>query len=306
MSGIINVYKEAGYTSFDVCARLRGILKTRKIGHTGTLDPDATGVLPVCIGKATKLCDLLTDKDKEYECVMLLGVTSDTLDTSGTIIDEHPVECSEIDVKQAVNSFIGEIDQIPPMYSALKVNGKKLYELARAGQVIEREARRVTIHSIDIINIDLPRVTMKVHCSKGTYIRSLCDDIGRKLGCGACMEKLIRTRVSVFDIEHAHTLDEIQQMVDAKTINEIMVSVDEVFDYPHVRVEEDGIVAATNGGILKTNICSIISNSKEIAYNDIGELPEGTHILLYLPDGRFIGVFHVQGDEFKLDKMFLE
>lgn len=306
MSGIINVYKEAGYTSFDVCARLRGILKTRKIGHTGTLDPEATGVLPVCIGKATKLCDLLTDKDKEYECIMLLGMTSDTLDTTGTILSQSPVECSTLDVEHAVKSFIGVIDQIPPMYSALKVNGKKLYELARAGQVIEREARKVTIHSIDIIDISLPRVTMKVHCSKGTYIRSLCDDIGRMLGCGACMEKLVRTRVSVFDIEHAYKLDEIQQFVDKGTIDKYIVSVDEVFDYPHVRVGEEGVVAAVNGGILMTNVCSIISNSSKVSYNDTKELPEGTPILLYLPDGRFIGVFHVKGDEFKLDKMFLE
>ena len=147
-SGIINVYKEKGYTSFDVVAKLRGILKTRKIGHTGTLDPDAEGVLPVCIGRATKVCDLLTEKDKEYEAVMLLGVETDTQDTSGEVLNKTPVEVSEEAVKEAILSYVGDYDQVPPMYSALKVNGKKLYELAREGKTVERKARTVHIFSI--------------------------------------------------------------------------------------------------------------------------------------------------------------
>ena len=167
-SGIINVYKEKGFTSFDVVAKLRGILKTKKIGHTGTLDPDAEGVLPVCIGRATKVCDILTDKDKVYEAVMLLGVETDTQDTSGEVLKELPVEISEEAVREAILSFVGDYAQIPPMYSALKVNGKKLYELAREGKTVERKARNVQIISIEILEIALPRVRMSVHCSKGT------------------------------------------------------------------------------------------------------------------------------------------
>ena len=208
--GIINVYKEKGFTSHDVVAKLRGIVGQKKIGHTGTLDPDATGVLPVCLGKATKLCDLLTDKDKTYEAVMLLGMTTDTQDITGRILEEKSTETLTADkVREVIESFIGDYDQIPPMYSALKVNGKKLYELAREGKVVERKARPVKILDIRIIEMDLPRVRMEVSCSKGTYIRTLCHDIGEQLGCGGCMESLIRTRVSAFQIEDAKTLEEI-------------------------------------------------------------------------------------------------
>ena len=167
--GIINVYKEKGFTSHDVVAKLRGIVGQKKIGHTGTLDPDATGVLPVCLGKATKLCDLLTDKDKTYEAVMLLGMTTDTQDVTGRILEERSTETLTADkVREVIRSFIGDYDQIPPMYSALKVNGKKLYELAREGKVVERKARPVKILDIRIIEMDLPRVRMELSCSKGT------------------------------------------------------------------------------------------------------------------------------------------
>lgn len=187
--GIINVYKEKGFTSHDVVAKLRGIVGQKKIGHTGTLDPDATGVLPVCLGKATKLCDLLTDKNKTYEAVLLLGKTTDTQDITGEVLEEKSTEAlTEEKVREAIEGFIGDYEQIPPMYSALKVNGKKLYELAREGKVIERKARPVKILDIQILEIDLPKVRMEVSCSKGTYIRTLCHDIGEKLGCGGCME----------------------------------------------------------------------------------------------------------------------
>ena len=184
--GVINVYKEQGFTSHDVVAKLRGIVGQKKIGHTGTLDPDAVGVLPVCLGRATKLCDMLTDKDKVYEAVMLLGVETDTQDTTGQILKSSETdELTEEQVRAAVLDFVGDYNQVPPMYSALKINGKKLYELAREGKIVERAARRVQIFDIEILSIALPRVTMKVHCSKGTYIRTLCHDIGQKLGCGA-------------------------------------------------------------------------------------------------------------------------
>ena len=214
--GIINVYKEKGFTSFDVVAKARGIFKQKKIGHTGTLDPDAEGVLPLCFGKATKVCDLLTEKNKEYKAVMLLGKVTDTQDISGTVLDEHDVLVTESQVREAVMSFLGDILQVPPMYSALKVNGQKLCDLAREGKTVERKARPVTIYELEILEIELPRVTMRVKCSKGTYIRTLCEDIGTKLGCGACMESLLRTKVSEFYVEDALKLSELEDYL--KTI----------------------------------------------------------------------------------------
>ena len=218
------MYKEKGFTSHDVVAKLRGIVGQKKIGHTGTLDPDATGVLPVCLGKATKLCDLLTDKNKTYEAVLLLGKTTDTQDITGEVLEEKSTEAlTEEKVREAIEGFIGDYEQIPPMYSALKVNGKKLYELAREGKVIERKARLVKILDIQILEIDLPKVRMEVSCSKGTYIRTLCHDIGEKLGCGGCMESLIRTRVSTFRIEDAKTLDEIETLKQEGKLAELLV-----------------------------------------------------------------------------------
>ncbi len=182
--GIININKEKGYTSHDVVARLRGILGQKKIGHTGTLDPDAVGVLPVCLGKATKLCDLLTDKEKTYQTVLLLGTETDTQDISGQVLRECAVTADPAKICACIQSFQGEIMQIPPMYSACKVQGKRLYELAREGIQVERKPRPVQIHHITVIDMASPRVFMEVTCSKGTYIRTLCHDIGQKLGCG--------------------------------------------------------------------------------------------------------------------------
>ena len=231
INGVINVYKEAGFTSHDVVAKLRGILKQKKIGHTGTLDPDATGVLPVCLGTATKLCDMLTDKNKTYEAVMLLGKQTDTQDISGEVINEATVTVDEEAVREAVMSFVGEYDQVPPMYSALKVNGKKLYELAREGVTVERKARKVQILSVDIKSVDMDNntVTMEVECSKGTYIRTLCEDIGNKLGCYGCMKALKRIRVSSFGISDAKTLDEIANINSSGKLDDILVRVDSVF-----------------------------------------------------------------------------
>lgn len=204
----------------------------KKIGHTGTLDPQAEGVLPVCLGKGTKLCDLLTDKTKEYRAVLLLGRETDTQDTTGRILWEHPVENwedREKDVREAVMSFVGSYLQVPPMYSALKVNGKKLYELARAGKEVERQPRPVEIFKIQIEAIKLPRVTMSVVCSKGTYIRTLCHDIGRKLEVGGCMESLVRTRVDRFVIEDSLRLKEIERLRDMGEIENHVLPVDDVF-----------------------------------------------------------------------------
>lgn len=229
--GVINIYKEPGFTSHDVVAKLRGILRQKKIGHTGTLDPAAEGVLPVCLGKATKLCDLLTDKRKTYQAVLLLGTETDTQDVTGTVLSESSTKnLTEDLVREASESFVGPYMQIPPMYSALKVDGKKLYELARAGKEIERAARPVEIFSLHIDEMDLPRVKMTVTCSKGTYIRTLCHDIGMKLGCGGCMEKLIRTRVDRFAIPDSLHLSEVEELVKTGRIDEKIVPVDEMFN----------------------------------------------------------------------------
>lgn len=250
-NGIININKEKGFTSHDVVAKLRGILKQKKIGHTGTLDPDATGVLPVCLGNGTRLCDLLTDKTKEYEAVMLLGVTTDTEDISGKILTESTFDISEDIIKAAIMSFVGEYNQIPPMYSAIKVNGKKLYELAREGKVIERQARAVVINSIDIISIDIPHVTFRVNCGKGTYIRSLCRDIGDKLGCGACMESLVRTKSGIFTLDRSYLLSDVENMVkngETDKLKEIIYPVDSVFsEYPEIIVEGRNAFLVSNG-----------------------------------------------------------
>ena len=216
INGVINIYKEAGFTSMDAVAKLRGIVKQKKIGHTGTLDPAAEGVLPVCLGTATKLCELITDWDKTYETVMLLGRITDTQDTTGEVLSEMPVSVDEAAVREAIASFEGDYNQVPPMYSALKVDGKKLYELAREGREVERQARPVHIFKLDVLEINLPRVRMRVTCSKGTYIRTLCHDIGEKLGCGGCMEQLLRARVGHFSVEQAlklHELDDLSEMV---------------------------------------------------------------------------------------------
>lgn len=296
-SGIINVYKEKGFTSFDVVAKLRGILKTKKIGHTGTLDPDAEGVLPVCIGRATKVCDILTDKDKVYEAVMLLGVETDTQDTTGEILKELSVEGSESVVKEAILSFVGEYAQIPPMYSALKVNGKKLYELAREGKTVERKARNVHIFSIEILEMDLPRVRMSVHCSKGTYIRTLCHDIGQKLGCGGCMEKLLRTKAGIFELADTLKLAEIDALAKEGLVEEKIISVDELFeDHSKVWTKQEYDVVVHNGNRVKMKMFQ-------------EKLPENTERLrVYDSKGEFIGVYEFCSErgDFKPVKMFYE
>lgn len=251
MNGILNVYKEKGFTSHDVVAKLRGMLHQKKIGHTGTLDPDAQGVLPVCLGTAAKVCGLLTDKDKEYEAVLLLGSETDTQDSGGTVLKQTKVCAAESEIREAVLSFQGTYDQIPPMYSALKVNGKKLCDLARAGVEIERRPRQVQIYEIEIQKISLPRVWMRVHCSKGTYIRTLCHDIGRRLGCGGCMEELLRTKVSIFDIAQSVKLSQIQRLSDENRLFEILLPPDGLFmEYPKAAVTPEFEKMLRNGNRL--------------------------------------------------------
>ncbi len=299
MHGVLNIYKEKGYTSHDVVAKLRGIVGQKKIGHTGTLDPDAVGVLPVCLGKATKLCDMLTDKNKTYETVMLLGKVTDTQDVSGEVLEEKETShLTEEVVRNTVMSFVGDYMQVPPMYSALKVNGKKLYELAREGIEIERKARPVSILDIQIKVIDLPRVRMEVSCSKGTYIRTLCHDIGMKLGCGACMEELIRTKVSRFEIKDSLTLAQVQELKEEGKLNEILVPIDEMFaNYEAVTLKEEFMTFIYNGNVfypkhLKEHI----------------KLEDGKMVRVYDGQGQFIAIYKFLKEKylFKIEKMFFD
>ncbi len=294
--GIINVYKEKGWTSHDVVAKLRHIVGQKKIGHTGTLDPDAEGVLPVCLGKATKVCDLLADRDKTYQAVLLLGQATDTQDVSGTVTESREVTSSVKEIYEAVQSFKGDYDQVPPMYSALKVDGKKLYELAREGKTVERKARRVQIKEIKIHEIVLPRVSMTVHCSKGTYIRTLCHDIGEKLGCGGCMEELLRIQAGPFYIEDSLKLNEIEILHDLGQLEEHITPIDGIFSmYPAVRVRPENQKLLQNGNPLYARQMEKAS------------LPDqDTRVRVYGADGGFYAVYDFMKKENRLRpvKMF--
>ena len=297
VSGIINVYKEKGYTSFDVVAKMRGIFGQKKIGHTGTLDPDAQGVLPVCLGKATKVCDLLTDKDKVYKATMLLGIQTDTLDISGKVCNKAVVNVTEQQVRDVISTFVGTIEQVPPMYSALKVNGKKLYELAREGKTIERKARKVSIYDITIDEICLPEVVMTVSCSKGTYIRSLCDDIGTKLGCYGCMKDLLRTKVACFDIGDAYKISEIEKLKES-----IVLPVDMLFEnIPAVNTVLMAQKLIENGNRIPAEMINADGN-KQRKYDDEGRYR------IYNPEDSFVGIYtyKAETDDFKPIKIFME
>ena len=297
VNGIINVYKEKGYTSFDVVAKMRGIFGQKKIGHTGTLDPDAQGVLPVCLGKATKVCDLLTDKDKVYKATMLLGIQTDTLDISGKVCNKAMVNVTEQQVRDVISTFVGTIEQVPPMYSALKVNGKKLYELAREGKTIERKARKVSIYDITIDEICLPEVVMTVSCSKGTYIRSLCDDIGTKLGCYGCMKDLLRTKVACFDIGDAYKISEIEKLKES-----IVLPVDMLFEnIPAVNTVLMAQKLIENGNRIPAEMINADGN-KQRKYDDEGRYR------IYNPEDSFVGIYtyKAETDDFKPVKIFME
>ena len=296
-NGIINVYKEAGFTSHDVVAKLRGILRQKKIGHTGTLDPDAVGVLPVCLGSGTRLCDMLTDWNKEYIAELRLGVTTDTQDLSGQVLTQASAESldalSPAKVEEAIKSFQGKYEQIPPMYSALKVNGKKLYELAREG----KEARPVQILSIEIEKIELPRVTRKVECSKGTYIRTLCHDIGEKLGVGGAMQSLQRSRVGIFRMEDALTLSKLEELRDEDKITDVIIEPDAVFaEKQAVYVNELGEKFVKNGNQLTA-----------AHLEKAGQFEQGEQVRVYDTGRNFCGIYEYRAGEKKFwpVKMFL-
>ena len=303
MDGIININKEAGYTSFDVVAKLRGILRERRMGHTGTLDPQATGVLPVCVGKATKLCELLLDKEKAYEAVMLLGVTTDTEDMTGTVLTETNARVTEEEVRAAAEKFTGIYGQVPPMYSALKVDGKRLYELAREGKEIERKPRQVEIFENTPLTFEkneegfVKTVTLRVRCSKGTYIRSLLRDMGEALGCGACMKSLVRTQAGAFTIETALTLDEVERARDEGRLSEILLPIDSfLMKYPAVHVVPEFEKYLYNGNQLSL---SMLSETITPA--------EGDGFRVYDTTGKLVGLYLYRKARKQLqpEKMFL-
>lgn len=258
MDGIINVQKEKGYTSHDVVARLRGIFKQKKIGHTGTLDPEATGVLPVCLGRATKVCELLTNKEKTYVARVKLGIVTDTQDMTGKILEENSVAVTREEIERVLHNFTGELWQTPPMYSAVKVNGKRLYELARQGQEVERKQRKITVFSCVLTEYEPEEneFEIEVTCSKGTYIRTLCHDMGKQLGCGAAMVSLVRTKVDSFTLEQALTLDQIEEIVQEGAIQEHVMDIDALFPaYPAVVVLPPGVRYVQNGNEIRAEWC---------------------------------------------------
>lgn len=319
LNGILVIRKEKAYTSNDVVAKLRGICRQKKIGHTGTLDPNATGVLPVCFGNATKLCDMLTDKSKEYVAELTLGITTDTQDIWGEILSDSGEKWRELtkeEIEKTILSFRGKQMQIPPMYSALKVNGKRLYELARMGTVIERKAREIEIEEIELLPPEgcsekaahqavcfstLPKLRLRVVCSKGTYIRTICQDIGEKLGCGAAMSSLVRTRVGNFRLEDAYTLPEIEQMRDSGELEKALIPTEECFStYQAVEVIEEAMCFLQNGNELG------FSMLKEDAAH-WADMPDESSFRVFGSDGLFYGVYLLQQEKKTLKpwKMFL-
>jgi len=317
MNGILCVYKEAGYTSHDVINRLRRISNQRKIGHTGTLDPNAEGVLPVCFGNATKVCGLLTDTDKCYRAELILGKVTDSYDITGEVVSETEVQVTVGQLSEVIKSFIGTQMQTPPMFSARKVNGQKLYDLARQGIVVEREQKEITVYdiSLDAVFIKdendieyeiqndkfdhslfhkkVSRAYITVHCSKGTYIRSICHDIGEKLGCGACMGSLLRTKVGRFTLDDSKRIKELAQLSEEGKFEELLISADSMFPgYPQLSgLPEDADILLRNGNQIYLKQLPQYEWMKR----------ERVQLRMYDGTGRFCAIY-----EYRKDKRYLQ
>lgn len=288
MNGIILVDKPCGWTSHDVVGKLRGILRERRIGHSGTLDPMATGLLVVFAGRATRAVEFAEADSKEYIAGLRLGVSTDTQDTTGNVLNICEALPSKDELIAAANGFLGEISQIPPMYSAIKINGKKLYELARRGEIVERSPRKVTISKLELVGEDKCDYILDIHCSKGTYIRTLCSDIGDKLGCGGCMSSLRRVKAGVFSITQAHTMEQIQAAADLGGLDGIIIPVDTLFtDKPKLTVNEFEEKKLRNGNTIKT------------------ESADGTY-RVYSESGEFLLLAEVKDNLLKTIKSFFE
>lgn len=288
MNGIILVDKPCGWTSHDVVGKLRGILRERRIGHSGTLDPMATGLLVVFAGRATRAVEFAEADTKEYIAGLRLGVSTDTQDTTGNVLNTCETLPSKDELIAAANGFLGEISQIPPMYSAIKINGKKLYELARRGEIVERSPRKVTISKLELVGEDKCDYILDIHCSKGTYIRTLCSDIGDKLGCGGCMSSLRRVKAGVFSITQAHTMEQIQAAADLGGLDGIIIPVDTLFtDKPNLTVNEFEEKKLRNGNTIKTKSA------------------DGTY-RVYSESGEFLLLAEVKDNLLKTIKSFFE
>lgn len=287
MDGVIVINKPWGKTSHDMVYFIRKTTGIKKVGHTGTLDPAATGVLPICIGKATKAADMLTASDKAYRAELVLGMTTDTLDAEGEVLTEQP--CAYVTkqmLEDTIKKFIGEVYQIPPMFSAIKKDGKKLYELAREGKTVEREKRRVFIHNIELLSFDSERGTAEiaVDCSKGTYIRTLCEDIGMSLGCGAYTNRLVRTKSGRFSLEESYTVEQITDMAVTGDLEKHIIPVSELFcEYDKVTVSERQAQLVKNGvrirksGLSDGNLYRVFSQSGQ--FLALSEYKDGVLIL---------------------------
>ena len=292
-NGILIVDKPAGWTSQDVTAKLRGVFHEKRVGHGGTLDPMATGVLPVFIGRATRAVPFFEHADKVYEATLRLGLVTDTQDLTGRPLEEHPVDITQEQLEAVLASFRGEIQQIPPMYSAIKVNGQKLYQLARQGKEIERAARPVTIFELTLVDHDNSQFSilnsqfaLRVHCSKGTYVRTLCHDVGAALGCGGCMAALRRTRAGRYGIEEAHSLEEILAAPDP---TRLLLPTDSLFsDRPALTVNAAAERKLRNGAVVST------LNAIDGEYR------------VYGPQGDFLLLGEVQTGELRTVRSFFE
>lgn len=289
MDGIFNIYKEKGFTSHDVVAVVRKTIHMKKVGHTGTLDPDAEGVLPVCVGKATKLSDVIMDGRKSYRAMLKLGVTTTTEDASGEVLEEKPVDFDEEKIRKTMAAFIGTLEQVPPMYSAVKVNGKKLYELAREGKEIQRKARRIEIFDIRIRQFLPPdRVEFDVDCSKGTYIRTLCAEIGKALGCGGHMAALLRTATGAFTLEHAIRLSELKELAAQERAEEALLTMEEALkDFPVVKVAKRSEKLLYNGGKIR----------EEFFEESPSPLQAGQMAAVYDHQNRLVGLYEIKQED---------
>lgn len=284
LSGVINIYKEKGYTSHDVVNIVRKTLGRVKTGHTGTLDPDAEGVLPICIGKSTKLADYIASDIKEYRAEIILGITTTTEDISGDVITKKEVTASDEEIMSAIQTFVGEYNQKPPMYSAIKVNGKKLYELAREGKEIDRKTRLIHIYNINnVTRLDYNRYEFVVLCSKGTYIRTLCKDIGEKLGCGGCMSALTRTRTGSFYIKDSVKLDKFKSIVSDNNIESILLTPDKV-------------LTDFNKAVVSPKADKYLYNGNKISLSYVTGNTDCQKLLVYDSYDNIVGIYEVMGD----------
>lgn len=291
MNGVLNIFKNKGMTSFDVVRKIKSLANEKKVGHTGTLDPEATGVLPVCLGKATKTIDYIMNSNKVYEVKFLLGIKTTTYDLEGEVIDKNDTKhLNEDEVSKVIMSFVGEYDQVPPMYSALKKNGVRLYELARQGIEIEREARKINIFNISDLNFELPYVSMRVECSKGTYIRSLCYDIGEKLNVGAAMTELNRAATSVFKQENSINIDDLTK----ENIEDYIITIEEALAfYPKLTVKSTFTKLLVNGVKVFDKRLTNEKREKNVLYR------------VYDTEDTFIGIGKQDEYGFKIEKLLL-